>query len=234
MTTLISPRFLKQVAKKLKKGLGISHHEALDGASKMYGYSNYRHYLNILENSMPAKKVVLKNVSKKIQVEIPFCENSQISFNEQLDILKLFQNSDDMQSTCSKWNLMKEEMQSALFNEFLTEEGEYEIQFRYKYYIAKEISLSDLEYEIKGDTLCVDGGYDLKIKFDISEFEIPDHYKDEPHFKDRVLSGSFGIVIDRNKKITMPHLNIIEIMDGIVYAGTLKPTARVIPAFSLE
>jgi hypothetical protein len=59
---------------------------------------------------MPAKKAVLKDVSKKIQIEILHCENSQISFNEQLEILKLFQNADDMQSTCNKWNLMKDEM----------------------------------------------------------------------------------------------------------------------------
>jgi hypothetical protein len=126
---------------------------------------------------------------------------------------------------------MKDEIQHALFNEFLTEVGEYEIQFRHHYFVAKEISLKELEYEIKGNMLCIDGEYDLGIKFDSDD--IPEHYQEEPHFKDRILSGSFGIKIDQNKIVTIPHLNIIEIIDGIVYAGTLKPLARLIPAFRL-
>ncbi|MCL9685872.1 hypothetical protein MJ258_17445, partial [Legionella sp. EUR-108] len=163
--------------------------------------------------------------------EFPVGKGSQISFSEQLQILKLYQHSDDFQSTCQKWELMKNEIQNSLLNEFLTETGQYEIDFRPPYYIAKEISLSDLNYEIKEDILCVDGDYDLKIKF---HGEVPENLKEEPHVKDRVLSGSFGIKIDPNKVITIPHLNIIQIEDGVVYAGTLKPLARLIPAFRIN
>jgi hypothetical protein len=253
MVTLVSPRFLKQEAKKLKKSLGISHHEALDEISKKYGFYNYRHFLNVLEKSKPAKKVDFKKsssknvTSKKIQFEIPLFQNPEMTFHEKLEILKLIQHSDHTQAMCEKWNLMKDEMQSALFNEFLTEQGQYEVNFRHPYFIPKEILLSDLNYEIKGGILCVDGDYDLKIKFhsegfylmegsELIEFgsEVPDGYKEEPHFKGRVLSGSFGIKIDINKKILIPHLNIVEIIDGVIYAGTLRPTARLIPAFRLE
>jgi hypothetical protein len=253
MITLVSPKFLKQEAKKLKKILGISHCEALDEVSKKYGFSNYRHFLNFYEKSKLSKNLVLKSISlkndmsKKIEFEIPCLENSQMSFHKQLEILKFFQDSDHVQAMCEKWDLMKDKMQSALFDEFLTEQGLYEIDFRHPYFIAKEISVSDLMYEIKGDVLCVDGDYDLKIKFDSEGFtliegseliefgsEVPDRYKEQPHFKERFLSGSFGIKIDMNKKIIIPHLNIVEIIDDTVYAGTLKPTARLIPAFRLE
>lgn len=233
----VSPSFLKQEAKKLKKSLGISHHDALDEASRKFGFSNFKHFLNFSEKYNSSKEVVLQEVSskndtaQKIELEIPGVQNSQIPFSEQLEILKLYQHSDDFQSTCQKWKLMKNEIQASLFNEFLTETGEYEIDFRHPYYIAKKISLSDLRYEIKGNILSVDGDYDLRIKFNGI---VPKSLKDEPHFKDRVLSGSFGIKIDKNKVITIPHLNIVQIEDGVVYAGTLKPFARLIPAFRVS
>ncbi|GEM_PF-1547426 len=242
MVTIVSPAFLKQEAKKLKKSLGMSHHEALDEVSKKYGFSNYRHYLNVLEESKPVteEKISLENDrSKAIQFETPFEQSAQMSFHEQLDFLKVFQHSDDMQAQCEKWNLMKDETQSALFDEFLTEEGQYEIDFRHKYFIAKEISLSDLKYKLKGDMLYIDGEYDLTIKLEDSEqiefvYEASDHCKEYSPFNDRVLSGPFGIKIDRNKKIIIHHLSIIEMIDGLVYAGTLKPTARLMPAFRPE
>lgn len=234
MITVVSPTFLKQEAKKLKKNLCISHHKALDEISKKLGFANFRHFLNFYEKSKSSeanKEISWKENSSMIQLEVISHQSSKLSFHEQLEILKLYQHTDDIQSTCKKWNLMKDEIQSALFNEFLTEQGEYEIQFRHPYFIAKEIFLNDLEYEIKGDMLCIDGDYNLSIKFDSDD--IPEHYQEEPHFKDRVLSGSFGIKIDKNKVVTIPHLNIIEIIDGVVYAGTLKPLARLFPAFRL-
>lgn len=236
MTNLVSSKFLKQVAKKLKKGLDLTHHQALDEASKMYGFSNYRHYLNVLEESesLEEKNIPLKNtVSKKIEFEMPFEQSSQMSFNEQLDFLKVFQNSEDVQTQCEKWNLMKDEIKSALFNEFLTEVGENEIDFRYKYYIAKDISVKDLEYEIKGDILCVDGEYDLTIKLNADD-SLPTNYQEIPNFQDHILSGSFGIKLDKDRNIAIPHLNIIQFIDGLVYAGTVKPTARLMPPFRPE
>jgi hypothetical protein len=47
------------------------------------------------------------------------------------------------------------------------------------------------------------------------------------------LSGLFEIKIDRNKKIIIAYLNIFEIIDDMVYAGTLRPTAKLIPAYRL-
>jgi len=247
MAILVSPTFLKQEAKKLKKSLGMSHSEALDEISKKYGFCNFRHYLNALEESKPVKeeKSSLENSTpKKILFETPFENSSQMPFHQQLDFLKIFQHTEDIQAQCEKWNLMKAEIQSALFKEFLTDEGWYEIDFRHKHFIAKEISVSDLEYELKGDVLCVDGDYDLKItleKFCIIDgeqvelmYEAPDSCKEYSPFDDRVLSGPFGIKIDRNKNINIHHLSIIETIDGLVYAGTLKPTARLMPPFRPE
>lgn len=236
MIIRVSPNFLKQKAKKLKKILGISHHEALDEVSKRFGFSNFKHYLNFSKKIYPNDNFIIKEPSAKIEdykilLGIPDQQGSDLSFSEQLEILKLYKHSDDFQSTCQKWELMKNEIQNSLFSEFLTAKGEYEIGFRHPHYVAKDISLSDLRYEIKADILSVDGDYDLRIKFN---GEVPDNLKDEPHVKDRVLSGSFGIKIDKSKVITVIHLNIIQIEDGVVYAGTLKPVARLIPAFRIS
>lgn len=234
MITMISPTFLKQEAKKLKKRLGISHLKALDEISKKYGFANFRHFLNFYEKSKSSEacnEISRKKNSPIIHTDSHLYQIANLSFDKQMEILKLYQDSEDIQSTCKKWNLMKDEIQRALFNEFLTDVGEYEIQFRHPYFIAKELNLNELEYEIKGEMLCIDGHYELTIKFDSDD--IPDNYKNEPHFKDRILSGSFGIMIDLNQAVTIDHLNIVEIIDGVVYAGTIKPLARLIPGFRL-
>jgi hypothetical protein len=228
MHTIISPTFLKQEAKKLQKTLGLpTRHEALDKICQVHGFVSWRHYLNVYKK---LKKQLPKKPSK-IEFELPFLEDSTLSFEEQFDILKLFQQTQDMQSTCQKWKLMQDEIRYAVFNEFLTEEGKYEISFRHPYYRAKTISVKDLEYELKGNLLCIDGEYDLILEFDE---EVPILYHNLPHFENHMLSGSFGIRIDKDIQVLVPHLNIIQIMDGIVYAGTLKPTAKVIPAMPLE
>lgn len=233
MITLVSPTFLKQESKKLRKSLGISHHKALDEISKKYGFFNYRHFLHVFEKFKVSKdadfgKAPLQtNTSQKICIEIPKFDNHEMSFDEQLDTLKFFQEQEHVQAMCDKWGLMKEEIQTALFNEFLAEEGDDEIHFRHPYYIAKHVSLNEFMYEINDDILCVDGNYDLIIKLNCDE-EITD-----PLFQDRLLSGSFGIEIARDKTITIPHLSVVEIIDGTVYASTIRPNVRHLPAYKL-
>ncbi|HHS8262890.1 TPA: hypothetical protein ACTUT5_001746 [Legionella anisa] len=56
MITPISPTYLKQKAKKLKKSDNLSMCVALDEVSKVYGFSNYRHYLNVFESNQKQSK----------------------------------------------------------------------------------------------------------------------------------------------------------------------------------
>lgn len=95
---------------------------------------------------------------------------------------------------------MKDEIQSYLFNNFLTDEGQFEINFRAPYFIAKDISISNLTYEINENTLCVDGNYILKAKFDFENIQLlnEEDRKDE-RYNDLLFSGSFGITIDKDE-----------------------------------
>ena len=273
--SLVSPSFLKQKARQLKREKFLSQSQALDEAAQQFGFSNYKNYLNILESnqkqSKPPIEDILKNIflendmSKKMELAILNIQKFEMPFHELLDIFKLFQHSEgdmrfiyeklnldkdfhdliqpNLQYMGEKLNLMKAEIQSYLLKDFLTDEGESEIQFRHPYFIAKEISLHDLTYTIDVDVLCVNGQLDLKLKFDSEGFclmegseriefgsEVPDRYKEEPHFKDRLLFGAFVINIDRNKKITILHSEIAEKIDGFIYKSRFRPTVKTFPA----
>lgn len=221
MKSIVSPSFLKQKARQLKKEKSLSQNQALNEAAKELGYSNYKHYLNMLETGRNHKELHLKNISsekdmsKKMELAILFIQSFKITFHEKLDILKLFQHSDVIQVLCEKLDFMKNDIQSCLLNDFLTDEGKDEIHFRHPYFKADEISLSSLTYEIDEDLLYVDGSYNLKTKIDFGYVELANEEDHENEcFNDRELFGTFGIKIDRNKKITIEHSDIGEEIEG--------------------
>lgn len=238
--SFVSPTFLSQRARQLKKEKSLSQHQAYDEAARELGYANYKNYLNILEANSKHKKVLLKNVYsekdmfKKVDLAVAFIQNFKIPFHEQLDILKLFQNSEEdaqfvyeklnlssglhdliqpwLQLVCEKLNFMKDEIQSHLFEDFLLGEGKDELHDLHPYFVAKEVSISELMYEVRENTLWVfDADYKLKLQFDFEniEFENEEDRKDS-RFNDREMFGSFGVTIDQNKKITFEHSDIGE------------------------
>jgi hypothetical protein len=258
MITLVSPTFIKQRARQLKREKSLSQSQAYDEAARESGFSNYKHYLNYLENHQqpkPSIEDILKNIllkkdiSKEMELAISYIKNFEIPFHDILSILKLFQYSEgdknfiykkltldkdfhdlvkpDLQYVGEKLNLMNSEIQSYLLDDFLTKEGESEIQFRHPHFMAKTISLHDLAYAIDVDTLRVNGQFDLAIKF---ESKVPEEYKEEPHFKDRSLFGCFVIDISRNKKIKIVHSEIGEIIDGYMYKSWFRPNVKTFPA----
>lgn len=83
MITPVSPRYLKQVAKKLKKSVGLSMSKALDEVSKNHGFSNYRHYLNVFESNLnQSKDSILKYIEHfKLQADNLFADyNTQTPY----------------------------------------------------------------------------------------------------------------------------------------------------------
>jgi hypothetical protein len=156
-------------------------------------------------------EVLLENISSendisiKMELAISFIQNYKMPFRNLLEILKEFTHSEEsIQTLCEKLNLMRDEIQSFLFNDFLTEEGKEEINFRAPYFIAKNISVSGLTYELDGDMLCVDGDYVLKTEFEF-ELDKKDSTSKDERFEDREFNGTFGVEIDMNKKITFVH-----------------------------
>lgn len=252
--SFVSPSFLKQKARQLKKEKSLSQSQALDEAARQLGFSNYKNYLNISEankkQSKPPIAVLLKNISsekdmfKKMDLAISSIINFKIPFHDQLDILKLFQHSDDfdgsydsdtqavceklklsedlrykvygvqpcLQFVCEKLNLMKDEIQSYLLKELLTDDdsgGIHDIHPEIDSaddVITKEFSLKDLIYNIDENILRVEGDYNHKLEFDFENIQVEEG-EDHKHagFNDHEMSGSFGVEIDSNKKITLVH-----------------------------
>jgi hypothetical protein len=204
--------FLKQRAKQLKKEKSLSHHEALDEAAKELGHSNYKNYRNLLEDkrrqSKLSKNVLLKKISletdmsKKMDLAAPFVQNLETPFQDLLDILKLFKYSEEaLQLLCEKSNI-KNEIQQYWFNHYLNGDGEAEIYGLHEHYVAKDLMVKELKYKINEDMICIDGEYDLTIKFG---FELEDEsYREKyPHFQDYLCRGDFEITIDKHKEITI-------------------------------
>lgn len=213
--TFVLLSILKKKARQLQKEKSLTWHQALNESAKEFGYTNYQNYKNISEAHLKqyksAMEVLLKNISletdipKKMELAISSMENYETPLRDLFDILNQFQHSEEIiQVVCEKLNLMKEEIQLFLFNDFLTDEGKNEINFRAPHFIAKEISISDLTYEINEDALYVDGNYVLKTEFEF-ELDANDPTSKDERFKDREFEGSFGVEVDANKNITFVH-----------------------------
>lgn len=209
---LVLSSFFKQRAKQLKKEKSLSQNQALNDTAKELGYSNYKNYLNLLKSrrnqSISSKDALLKkvsletNMSKKIDLVIPFIQNPATPFQDVVDILKLFQHSEkDMQFVCEKTNL-KNEIQQFWFNDYLTGDGEAEIYGFNEYYVAKDLSLKELRFGIDGGEVCVEGEYDLTIKFG-PELEDESDREKYPHFQDHLWWGDFEISINHKKEINV-------------------------------
>ncbi|HFF3071871.1 hypothetical protein SC738_08990 [Legionella pneumophila serogroup 1] len=215
MITPVSVTYLKQEAKKLKKTHGLTMSKALDEVSRKLGFCNYRHYLNIYESNLEqlksSKEVLLKKIClesdlvRKMELAVLFIQDFKIPFRDILDILNQFQNSEKaVQFICEKLNLVENEIRVFLLNDFLSEEGQDEINFRAPYFIAKKIFISHLDYEINGDTLNVDGQYVLQTEFEL-ELDHNDPLSKDARFNDREFEGSFRVEINKDKTITLIH-----------------------------
>ena len=225
MDSIISPSFLKQKARQLKKEQSLRQSQALDEAAKFYGYTNYKNYRNVILAGNKRKESYFKSISsendllKKAELALSFIQNYKIPFNEQLDILKLLERSEPVQSVCEKLNLMNDEIQACLLKDFQTEEAKKEIHWSHAYLFAKEISISDLDYEVVGDMLCIEGDYVLKTE---SELDAGDSVSKDRHINDRELFGTFGVRIDEDKNITILHSDIGEEVSGTFYSAKFR------------
>lgn len=227
--TFVLLSVLEKRARELKKEKSLKLHQARDEAAKEFGFSNFEHYKNTSEAEIKQHKstleALLRNISleddvfKKMELAISFIQSHETPFRDLLDILKLFQHShelgehpdfewlDDVHFVCAKLNLMKDEIRSHMFNEFLTGECENSIHDCYPYFTAKELSVSDITYEISENSIFVDGNYHLTVESGASE----QLKKENSHLRDGELEGSFGIIIDKNKKMTLDHSDISDV-----------------------
>ncbi len=212
---VVSPSFLKQKARQLKKEKSLSQHEALNEASKQLGYTNYKHYLNYLESSVPEPRQATEGdmhalwldkkeeMSKRLFSVEPLFENFKISFPDLFNSLREKRESKvSVQSICEK-SALKEYLELYFLIDALRDD-EGDIDDYTPYHIARTASLKNLIYKFKKDKIFVEGEYDLVLEFGF------DYDKNDKHptFEDEKMFGSFEIEIDESRKITVGNLDI--------------------------
>ena len=205
--SLVSPSFIKQKARQLKKEKGLSQSKALDEAVKQFGYSNYKNYLNVSETdrtqTKSSKESILKqlqtekDLSKRVELALLLIQKSKLSFSEVFDLLKLFRGSEKALKDICESTSLRSDIQKFVFDDFIESDGELELD---DHFIIEELVVNDLTYDFQDGLLNVMGSYDLKLKF---EFEVPDEMKHLPNFNRDPMSGGFDINIDRDKTFTV-------------------------------
>ncbi|PIT99089.1 MAG: hypothetical protein COT74_11610 [Bdellovibrionales bacterium CG10_big_fil_rev_8_21_14_0_10_45_34] len=213
---LVSPSFLKQKARQLKKEKSLSQHQALEEASKMLGFSNYRNYLNLLESNAPKPKPATKEQIEVLRLDkedialkrahslIAETKKSKTQLHELLKNLKAVEKSDaDVQAICEKSTALNRYLELNFFSDFLRDE-ECEIEDFAPYHIAKQVTLKNLAFRFEDEVLFVEGDYDLILEFAF------DYDKDDKSdtFKDQEMFGSFELTIDKNLEINFENQDI--------------------------
>lgn len=206
----VTPSYLKQVAKKIKKEKDISHHQALDEAAMQLGHSNYKNYLNALEEHRPKPQPATEEqiealrldkqneVMKRLNQVVPLFENFTMPFQDLLSSLNQSRHSkNEVQLICDNSGLKKYLELYFLIESLRDEEGE--IDDYAIYHIPKTVELKNLVYKFKKDRILVEGEYDLKLEFGF-DYDKGDKH---PTFKDEEMFGSFELSIDANKEINV-------------------------------
>jgi hypothetical protein len=205
--SLVTPSFLKQKSKQIKKEKFISWSQALDEGAQYFGFANYKNYLNVLAlNSKQPNQLIEallkriyseKDFTKKMELASSFIIDNLIPFTDLVYILKPFKNLEVFQTVCEK-ALLKNDIESTMLIDFCSEEGKSNIVELHKNYKAKRINLANLRYKMNEDLILIHGLFELTIDFDTEILE--------PKRKriDHSLFGKFEMRIDY-KDISMKY-----------------------------
>jgi len=213
--SVVSPSFLKQKARQLKKEKSLSQHQALDEASKQLGYTNYKNYLNISEIDFPRPRPATaadihalwldkqKEMTKRLYAAQPLFDNFEISFQDLFSSLKENKKSKTtVQSICEESPLREYLELYFLIDALRDEEGE--IDDYTPYHIAKKATLKNVSYKFKKDIIHVEGEYDLILEFGFGYDKGDKH----PTFEDEEMFGAFELTIDKDKNIVIDDQDI--------------------------
>lgn len=206
----VTPSYLKQKAKQIKKERSIPQHEALDEASKLFGFTNYKNYLNSLKaNSRPQIGSVLSNLvaekdsKKRLAVAMEFVSGNKVATCDLMEILKIFKSEKSVTAICEK-SLLPKAIHKFMVEDLGRDESG-EIEDYAPYFKIEEVSVKDLVYRIEGDEIAVDGNYDIKL---VVDGEVDEEDKDHPSFTPRYMDGDFELLIDRDQNITVKESSI--------------------------
>jgi hypothetical protein len=213
----VSPSFLKQEAKKLKKEKGISHSEALNEAAKLHGFSGYKHYLNELEshrrNEDPISKEGIferilqeKNDAKKLDLAVSYVHFGKMPFPELFKVLSQFKSEKDIHYLCIQ-STLPGEVRRSLLNYFLESKEDVQLLPGREHFVAKNVIVEDLKYSLLANELIIVGDYTIEFAF---EHEIDEQIKDLPHFRREPMFGDFCMSFKMDGKIDIENPSICE------------------------
>jgi hypothetical protein len=232
--SLVTPTFLKQKAKALKKEKSISFHQALEETAIQYGFANYKHFLNDWEtNQQPKsasdiagllKKLALeKDMAHKLDLAIPYVLVNKLSFPEMFDIFEHFREDDDaFQLICKSTFFLDHALKTMMLQYFQISKEDVQGLPLMDHFIAKDVVIEDITCELLTERLAVKGLYTIWFEFE-SMAEVPEDMKHMSHFNRDPMYGQFDLTIDRNKQFTIANPTIGEIgEDGKPYIFRFK------------
>lgn len=227
---------LTKKAKSIQTEKACKWHEALDVSARDYGFSNFRHYQNVVselqreKESLAALIYKTKLCTEKEELIEKYLLSYQVPFKEKLIMLRelphspdrfnLLDGKDPIQKIANKIGFMHQEISKFLLEDFQSQEGLDELQFMAEHFTPKELSINALEYELFDDYLEVEGNYKLSLEFEYEVVE--EEFKNNPRFKDRKFIGSFVVSVDLNKNITVLHSSISEDMESGFWGTTIR------------
>lgn len=228
MTSLVSPSFIKQKARQLKKEKSISLHQAYDEAVAPYGFANYKNYLNALKikSNLPLSREDIyknffleKDVSKKEYLAVSYIHSFNPPFLEFLQIIKEFKTSEKViQHLCSQ-SALQNDIQKSLLSYFLESKIDIQALPLMEGFVAKNVSVRSLAYKFDQSHILIIGKYQLEFEFEI---EVPEDSKHLPHFRRDPMFGTFEARIDKDKKITFENPIIGDEVDGKFFMSKFK------------
>lgn len=232
--SLVTPTFLKQKARSLKKDKSISWHQALEETAIQFGFANYKHFLNDWESnqqleSSSAVESLLKKLSlekdtpKKLEVAVPFLQNNKMSFPEMFDVFEHFRQPDEaLQIVCENSYFLDHVLRTMMLQYFLKSKEDVQALPMKEHFIAKEVVVEEIVCELLTERLIVKGLYTIWFEFEFLS-EVEDEMKHLPHFNRDPMFGHFELTIDRNKQVTIANPTIGEISDdGLPYLTKFK------------
>ena len=218
--SLVTATFLKQKARQLKKEKNISLHQALDEISKEFGFSNYRHYINQLESNRPQAGIesvlkylsMEKDESKKIEFAVLFVQNNNISFPNMFNLLEQFQQSKNAVQLICENSAFDYVAETSMLNYFLQSKEDLQALPLREHFVAKNIIIENLVYELITERLNITGLYTIEFEFEFLS-EVEEEMRNMSHFKRDPMFGKFEMTIDRNRQVTIANPSIGEISD---------------------
>ncbi len=231
--SLVTPTFLKQKARQLKKEKSISWHQALEETAIQYGFSNYKQFLNDWEsNQQPKSQSAIeallrklsseKEMAKKLELAIPFVQNNKMSFPEMFDVFERFRESGEaVQTVCENSFFLDHVVGTMLLEYFRQSKRDLQALPLKEHFIAKDVVIENLECELITERLNVKGLYTIEFEFEHLA-DVEENMKHMPHFNRDPMFGQFEMTIDRNKQVTIANPTIGEVFEGKLFMGSFK------------